>query len=247
MRCALSYSCVMQYMWQHVISRARQVHNRCHAAACPACHIVATQQAFATNTCMILLGLFMVPRVLPDMQGLFMQLLAHCCFANQCLDDTGMPFNDAKVCGVQGLQMQVLTSDQELGSQKGQTGQSVQQLKHVVGVQKLGLGMSSQITNDALLCTGQQVILRFHVQYCNPWFGLQSLRQCTSGARCVFVLDNLAFMCPAVCIDLMFGHLQLSILTAGVVTQASWHFIRARQCCWHLWLPRCCKQHLFVN
>ncbi|KAL0030048.1 hypothetical protein WJX79_003167 [Trebouxia sp. C0005] len=59
---------------------------------------------------------------------------------------------------LQGLQMQVLTSDQELGSQKGQTGQSVQQLKHVVGVQKLGLGMSSQITNDALLCTGNVAV-----------------------------------------------------------------------------------------
>ncbi len=51
--------------------------------------------------------------------------------------------------------MQALTSDQESESQKGQIGQSVQQLQHVVGLQKLGLGMSSQTTKDALLCTGQ--------------------------------------------------------------------------------------------
>ncbi len=75
---------------------------------------------------------------------------------NQCLGDTlGCLFDHAKACGVQGVQMQVLTSEQESESQKGQTGQSVQQLQHVAGVQKLGLGMSSQTTNDGLLCTGQ--------------------------------------------------------------------------------------------
>ncbi len=99
---------------------------------------------------------------------------------NQCLDDTlGCLWNDAKVCRVQGLQMQVLTSDQESGSQKRQTGQSVQQLKHVVGVQKLGLGMSSQTTNDALLCTGQPMSRAV----------LQSLSQLPT-------IESMCFWCP---------------------------------------------------
>ncbi|KAL0047867.1 hypothetical protein WJX82_001975 [Trebouxia sp. C0006] len=59
---------------------------------------------------------------------------------------------------LQGVQMQALTSDQESESQKGQIGQSVQQLQHVVGLQKLGLGMSSQTTKDALLCTGNVAV-----------------------------------------------------------------------------------------
>ena len=70
----------MQCMWQHIIAAAGQVQTRCHAAACPSCHIVATQKAFATNA-RILLCLVVMPRLLPDIQGLPMQLLARCCFA----------------------------------------------------------------------------------------------------------------------------------------------------------------------
>ena len=51
-----------------------------HAAACPYCHTVATQQAFATNI-WILLRSFVMPKLLPDVQRMQMQLLAYCCFA----------------------------------------------------------------------------------------------------------------------------------------------------------------------
>lgn len=110
---------------------------------------------------------------------------------------------------MQGLQVQVLTSDQESGSQKGQTRQSMQQLKHVVGVQKLGLGMSSQTTDDALLCTGQP-----HVTLCSVYSTAVLVSASNHSDNVVLVphmclvLDNVAFTCPAFCIDLVFGNLQ---------------------------------------
>ena len=66
--------------------------------------------------------------------------------------------------GMQGVHTQVLTSKLEFG---GQQMQPTGQLQHVFGVQKLGLGMSSQLQSGVLLCTGQltcatPIMLSFH-------------------------------------------------------------------------------------
>ena len=56
------------------------------------------------------------------------------------------------LAGLQGVQTQVMTSKLE---STGQQTQAAGQLQHVFGIQKLGLGLSSQLQSGVLLCTGQ--------------------------------------------------------------------------------------------
>ena len=52
---------------------------------------------------------------------------------------------------MQGIHAEILTAEAD---HTGQAAPSAAQLKHVLGLQKFGVGLSSQSQEGALLCTG---------------------------------------------------------------------------------------------
>ena len=53
---------------------------------------------------------------------------------------------------MQGIHAEILTAEAD---RTGQAAPAAAQLKHVLGLQKFGLGLSSQSQEGALLCTGK--------------------------------------------------------------------------------------------